>query len=242
MTRSTSRTGLDRLHDAMAARVETNLLPGIVYLVAHGDQVHLEAIGVKAFGSAEPMRRDTPFRIASLTKPVLAAVTMMLVEDGTLSLDEPIDRWLPELADRRVLRQIDGPLDETVAAQRPITLDDLLTFRMGFGLIVEPTFDPPYPIVKQANALQLVLGPPDPPTPHNPDEWIKRFATLPLMYQPGERWQYNVPALVLGVLLARAADQPLGELFRTRIFGRWACTRRASPCPPSSRSNSPATT
>jgi CubicO group peptidase (beta-lactamase class C family) len=63
-----------------------------------------------------------------------------------------------------------------------------------------------------------VLGPPDPPTPHNPDEWIKRFATLPLMYQPGERWQYNVPALVLGVLLARAADQPLGELFRTRIF------------------------
>jgi CubicO group peptidase (beta-lactamase class C family) len=90
---------------------------------------------VKAFGSAEPMRRDTPFRIASLTKPVLAAVTMMLV-DGTLSLDEPIDRWLPELADRRVLRQIDGPLDETVAAQRPITLDDLLTFRMGFGLIV----------------------------------------------------------------------------------------------------------
>jgi CubicO group peptidase (beta-lactamase class C family) len=202
----------------MAARVDRNELPGLVTLIAQRDDVHVEAIGVKAFDSTEPMRRETLFRIASLTKPILAAATMMLVEDGTLGVNDPVDRWLPELANRRVLRQIDSPLDDTVAASRPITLNDLLTFRLGFGTLVEPTFDPPFPIVNAANALQLVLGQPDPPTPHSPDEWIKRFATQPFMYQPGERWQYNVGSLVLGVLVARAAGQPLGDFFRTRIF------------------------
>ena len=157
-----------------------------------------------------------------MTKPILAAATMMLVEQGKLGLDDPVDTWLPELANRRVLRRVDGPLDDTVAARRPITLDDLLTFRMGFGHLFEPNFDPPFdppfPIVKAADALQLVLGPPDPRTPHASDEWIRRFGTLPLMYQPGERWHYNAGSLVLGVLLARVAGQPLGDLFRTRIF------------------------
>jgi CubicO group peptidase (beta-lactamase class C family) len=202
----------------MAARVERRELPGIVTLVAKGDQVHVDCIGVKAFGSAEPMRRDTVFRIASMAKPILAAATTMLVEDGRLDLNDPIDRWLPELADRRVLRRVDGPLDDTVPAHRPITVDDLLTLRMGFGTLVEPTFDLPFPIVKAANALDLTLGQPDPPTPHPPDEWIKRFGTLPLMYQPGERWLYNVGSLVLGVLVARVAGQTLDEVFRTRIF------------------------
>jgi CubicO group peptidase (beta-lactamase class C family) len=143
---------------------------------------------------------------------------MMLVEDGRLRLDEPVDRLLPELADRRVLKQVDGPLDETVPANRPILVEDLLTFRLGFGTIIEPTFDPPFPINKAVHELQLVLGAPDPRTPHDPDEWIKRFGSLPLMYQPGERWQYNVGTLVLGVLVARAAGQPLGDFFRARIF------------------------
>jgi CubicO group peptidase (beta-lactamase class C family) len=164
------------------------------------------------------MRRDTLFRIASFTKPVLATVTMMLVEDGLLDLAAPVDRWLPELADRRVLSRIDGPLDETVPADRPITLDDLLTFRLGFGLITEPTFNPPYPIVTRPEELQLALGPPDPRSPHDPDEWLRRFATLPLMHQPGERWMYNAGTLVLGVLVARAGGAPLGEVMRTRLF------------------------
>src|SRR5436305_111529 len=140
MTVSNSRAGLDHLHTAMAARVDRNELPGIVTLIAHGEEVHVDQIGVKAFDSAEPMRRETLFRIASMTKPILATATMMLVEDGKLQLDDPIDRWLPELANRRVLRQIDGPLEDTVATRRPITLDDLLTFRLGFGMLVEPTF------------------------------------------------------------------------------------------------------
>jgi CubicO group peptidase (beta-lactamase class C family) len=218
MKTSLSQTALDRLHQAMAARVERGEMPGMVTLVARGDDVYLDAIGTMAFGGGQPMRRDVIFRITSMTKPILATATMLLVEDGTVALDEPVDRLLPELANRRVLRQIDGPLDDTVAANRPITVEDLLTFRMGHGMLFEPTFEPPFPIVRAANELQLVMGPPDPRTPHDPDQWIERFGTLPLMYQPGERWQYNTGTLVLGVLVARAAGQPLEEFMRTRIF------------------------
>ena len=202
----------------MAARVAKGEFPGIVTLVAHGEEAHFDALGVMGFGTNEPIRRDTIFRITSMTKPILATATMMLVEDGALKLDEPVDRLLPELAGRKVLKRVDGPLDGTVPARRPVTVDDLLTFRMGHGLIFEPTFDPPYPIVVAAKELDLVMGFPDPRTPHGPDEWIKRFATLPLMYQPGERWQYNTGSLVLGVLVARASGKPLADFFRTRIF------------------------
>src|SRR5881296_1278794 len=218
MTRTPAQDGSGRLHEAMAARVAKGELPGAVTLVAHGEDVHVDAIGVMAFGGKEPMRRDTIFRITSMTKPILALATMMLVEDGRLALDEPADALLPELAERKVLRRIDGPLDETVPARRPITVEDLLTFRMGHGLIFEPTFDPPFPIVIAARDLDLVMGPPDPRTPHDPDEWIKRFGTLPLEYQPGERWQYNTGSLVLSVLVARASGQPLADFMRSRIF------------------------
>jgi len=218
MTGSTAQVGPGRLHAAMAAHVAKSELPGMVTLVAHGEDVEVDAIGVMAFASNEPMRRDTIFRITSMTKPILAAATMMLVEDGKVALEEPVDRLLPELADRKVLKRIDGPLDDTLPARRPITVEDLLTFRMGHGLIFEPVFDPPYPIITAARELELVMGPPDPRTPHNPDEWLRRFGTLPLMYQPGERWQYNTGSLVLGVLVARASRQPLGEFFRARIF------------------------
>src|ERR1700686_2497892 len=123
--------GLDRLHQAMSARIAKGELPGMVMLVATDDQEHFDAIGTMAFGGDEPMRRDTIFRIASLTKPILAAATMTMVEGGTLALSEPIARLLPELANRRVLRRVEGPLDDTVPANRPITVGDLLTFRMG---------------------------------------------------------------------------------------------------------------
>jgi CubicO group peptidase (beta-lactamase class C family) len=156
-----------------------------------------------------------------------------------LALVVPVDRLAPELANRRVLERIDGPLDETVAANRPITVEDLLTFRMGYGLLFEPTFDPPYPINNAASELQLVMGPPDPRTPHDPDEWLRRFGTLPLMCQPGERWQYNAGALVLSVLAARASRQSLEDLFKTRIFdplamkdtGFWLPAERAGRLP-----------
>jgi CubicO group peptidase (beta-lactamase class C family) len=227
------------LHEAMAARVERGEFPGIVTLVAQGDDVHVDAIGTTAFGGDVPMRRDTVFRIASMTKPVLAAAAMILVEDDVIDLEEPVHRLLPELAGQRVLARLDGPLEETVPAHRPVTIEDLLTFRLGFGHITEPTMDPPYPIIERAKELELVLGRPDPRTPHDPDEWIRRFGTLPLMDQPGARWRYNAGSLVLGVLLARAASQPLGDLLRERIFdplgmaetGFWLPAERAAQLP-----------
>jgi CubicO group peptidase (beta-lactamase class C family) len=200
----------------MATRVDKGELPGLVMLVADGDEVWVDSVG-RGWLGGEPMRRDTVFRIASITKPMLAAVALMLIEEGRLALHEPVDRLLPELADRRVLTRLDGPLDQTVPARRPITVEDVLTYRIGHGIIVEP-FNPSYPIVRAADDLRLTLAQPDPRTPHPPDEWIRRFGTLPLMHQPGEWWQYNTAALVLGVLVARAADRPLADVFQTRLF------------------------
>src|SRR5207237_10509645 len=142
---------------------------------------------VMGLGSTKPMRGDPFFPITWMTRPILARATMMLVEDGRLALDEPADALLPELAHRQVLARVDGPLDETVPARRPITVEDLLTMRMGFGLLTEPTFNPPFPIVQAGEELDLVLGPPDPATPHPPDESIRPFGPPPLMYQPGAR-------------------------------------------------------
>jgi CubicO group peptidase (beta-lactamase class C family) len=212
-----SQAGLGLMHDVMAGYVQRGDMPGIVTLVSRHGEAHVDAIGTKALGGNEPIGRDTIFRITSMTKPITAAATMMLVEEGKLGLDEPVDRLLPELAHRKVLKRIDGPLDDTVPANRPITVRDLLTFRLGFGQILGPPNV--YPIQKAESELQLMtLGPPTPPTPLAPDEWIRRFATLPLMHQPGEKWLYNTGAHLLGVLIARASRQPLETFFRQRIF------------------------
>ncbi len=211
-----SKTRLDRMHDVMAGYVERGELPGIVTLVSRHGEVHVDAIGTTAIGASAPIRRDTIFRISSMTKPITAAAAMVLIEECKLRLDDPVDRLLPELADRKVLKRLDGPLEDTVPANRPITVRDLLTFRMGFGqMIVAPDA---YPILKAANELQIGMGPLTPSTIPAPDEWIRRLGTLPLMHQPGERWIYNTGSDVLGVLLARAANQPLETFLRQRIF------------------------
>ena len=175
-----------------------------------------DAIGTKAIGGG-PVRRDTIFRITSMTKPITAVATMILVEECKARLDDPVDRVLPELANRRVLKRLDGPLDDTVPAKRPITLRDLLTFRMGLGIIMGPP--DAYPIQKAVSELKLVgFDAPNPSVPHDPDEWMRRLATLPLMHQPGEKWMYNTGSYVLGVLIARVSGQPLETFFRERIF------------------------
>lgn len=228
------------LHDAMTARVERGEFPGLVSVVARGDDVTVDVLGVTHFSGDVPMRRDTPFRIASMTKPVMAAATMMLAEDDVIDLEEPVTRLLPELAGQRVLTRLDAPLDDTVAPARPITVEDLLTFTLGFGIItVDRQIDPDYPIVRAWRERELAMSEPDPRTPHGPDEWIRRFGELPLMHQPGERWMYNAGTLVLGVLLARASGQPLGDLLRERLFeplgmhstGFWLPAERAAELP-----------
>lgn len=208
----------EELNAAMAARVGRGEMPGIVTLVARDDDVTVEAIGVTAFGGDVPMRRDTPFRITSMTKPIMAAAALMLVEDGLFDLEEPVHRLLPELAGQRVLRAYDAELDDTVPLSRPVTVDDLLTFRLGHGMIVEPEMDPPVPVVRRGAELELMFGPPEPRSPFGVDEWVRRFASLPLIHQPGEKWMYNTGTLVLGALISRATGQALGAVLADRIF------------------------
>jgi CubicO group peptidase (beta-lactamase class C family) len=209
--------GLMRLHEVLAGHVEQGTAPGLVALLARGTTVHVEVMGSLAFGDGRPMPRDAIFRIASLTKPVTAAAAMILVDEGVLELDGPVDGWLPELAGRRVLRSIEAELDDTVEAARAITVEDLLTFRLGFGNVMHE--GRPYPVEVAEAALDLkTLSPPWPPRDYGPDEWLRRFATLPLMFQPGERWLYNTGALVLGILVERAAGQPLAAFLAQRLF------------------------
>src|SRR5947199_6498162 len=148
---------LDRMHAVMAAYVERGAVPGLVTLVSRRGEVHVDAIGTLAAGGSAPMRRDTIFRIASMTKPITAAAAMILVEECRLRLNEPVDRLLPELADRKVLKRLDGPLDDTVPAHRSITLRDLLTFRLGIGAVMAPPGR--YPIQKAMAEAGIAPGP-----------------------------------------------------------------------------------
>ena len=207
---------LEHLHAVMTRHVEHGGVPGLVTLVRVRGETHVDAIGKLAIGQPAPMRPDTIFRISSMTKSITAAATLILVDDGKLTLDEPVEKWLPELANRRVLRRIDGPLDDTVPATRPITARDLLTFCWGFGqMMARPDA---YPILKAATELELGMGPPAPVEMPPPDEWLARLGKLPLMYQPGERWMYNTGSDVLGVLIARASGVSFPEFLRQRLF------------------------
>jgi CubicO group peptidase (beta-lactamase class C family) len=227
-----SKTRLARLRDVMSGYVERGKVPGVAALVSRHGEVHVEAIGAKSADGGDPVRRDTIFRIASMTKPIIAAAAMILVEECRLRLDEPVDRLLPELADRRVLRRLDGPLNDTEPARRPITLRDLLTFRMGFGILMAPPGS--YPIQTAPSEPDLGQGMPQPQTPPAPDQWIRRFGTLPLMHQPGEKWVYNTGSDVLGVLIARASGQPFEAFLRERLFEPLGMRDTAFSVPPAS--------
>lgn len=213
-SRGFSPARLERMSQVMHGHVERGDVPGLVTLVSRRGETHVEALGTKAVGGSDPMRRDTLFRIASMTKPITAAAAMILVEECRVRLDDPVDDLLPELADRKVLKRLDGPLDETVPANRPITLRDLLTFRLGIGAVMAPPGQ--YPIQKAIAEAGLALGPD--PSPLTPDGWMERLGRLPLLHQPGERWLYHTGSDILGVLIARASGQPLETFFRERLF------------------------
>lgn len=209
-----SKTRLGRLKAVLGGYVEQGEIAGVTALVSRRGETHVEALGSQSLERKEPIRRETIFRIASMSKPITAAAAMILVEECKLRLDEPVDRLLPELANRRVLKRIDSALEDTESAARPLTLRDLLTFQMGYGRILAPPGL--YPI--QRASEQLGLEGLKPRSPHAPDEWIKRFGTLPLIYQPGERWLYHTGSDVLGVLIARASGQGFEAFLRERIF------------------------
>jgi CubicO group peptidase (beta-lactamase class C family) len=216
MSEGFTADGILVLGDVLEGHVERGDLPGLVALVARGGDVHVEAIGHKAFGDGEPMGADSIFRIASITKPIAGVAAMLLIEDGAMALGDPVRRWLPELAEPRVLRTLESDLGDTVPAERPITVEDVLSFHLGFGSIMAPG---PYPIQRAEAKLGLeTLGPPWPPRDLTPDEWIARLGSLPLLDQPGARWRYNTGASVAGVLIERVAGAPLADVLHERVF------------------------
>ncbi|MEC0177087.1 serine hydrolase [Paenibacillus favisporus] len=208
-----SETGLQRMRDVLARHVESGKIPGLVALVSRNGETHVEAIGTMRHDGGAPMRRDTIFRMASTSKPVTMAAAMVLLDECRLRLDDVVDPWLPELADRRVLKRADGPLDDTVLARRPITVRDILTSTFGLGMDMTSLGTP------IMNAIFEQGLTPDLPEPMpEPDEWMRRLGALPLMHQPGERWQYHISNDLLGVLVARVTGQSFETFLRERIF------------------------
>lgn len=186
--------------------VDAGLLAGAVTCVWHrGEVLQVNEIGSRDTRAGLPMTRDTIFRIASMTKPVTVAAAMSLVDQGRLALSDPIDRWVPELARMRVLTDPAGPLEQTVPADRPITVEDLMTHRSGLAY----SFSVAGPISRAYAQVSLR---------QDQDHWLAEVAGLPLLHQPGERLTYSHATEVLGILLSRVEGKPLPNVLAERIF------------------------
>ena len=199
------------LHGTLQKFVDDGTLPGAVGLLARGSQTELAAVGSMAVGG-DPRGYDSIFRLASTTKPITAAAVMMLVEDGRIGLHDPVRRWLPELADPKVVRTPASPVGDVVKADRPITVFDLLTMRAGYGFPSDftlPAAQRLFDVQKDGREVQSF-----PP----PDEWMAELAKIPLLYQPGEAWLYDTCSTLQGVLIARAAGQSLPDFLSERLF------------------------
>jgi CubicO group peptidase (beta-lactamase class C family) len=199
----------------MNGYVQQGTVPGMVTLLALGDDVHVDTIGVMDIESQKPMRQDTISRIASMTKLVTAVAMLMLNEEGAVRLDDPVEKWLPELAHRKVLRRIDGPIADTVPAKRSIRIRDLMTMRAGYGAIMGDSSD--YPIQQLMEERGLAPGADGSSLLY--DEWLARFEDVPLLHQPGEAWHYDTAYDILGILISRVTGKPLSTFFQERIFG-----------------------
>ncbi|MFC5144194.1 serine hydrolase domain-containing protein [Streptomyces aureoversilis] len=201
------------LHDVLEPYVRSGAVPGAVALVARAGRVEAEALGSLDADGTAPMARDSVFRVASLTKPVTAAAVMMLAEDGRMALDEPVARWLPELASPVVVRTPESAVGDVVPAARPVTVTDLLTFRAGYGFPAD--FSLPAVAALFEEVQGHILAPQD---TLPPDEWLAALARIPMLHQPGEAWLYQTCSDVLGVLIARVADRPLPDFLAERLF------------------------
>jgi CubicO group peptidase (beta-lactamase class C family) len=225
-----SKSRLTRLADLLARSVQRGAAGEVVALLSRDGETQVETAG-----GAEP---DTIFRIASMSKPVVAVAALILVEECLHRLDDPVDEYLPELASRRVLTRLDAPLDDTVPAERPITLRDLLTFQAGIGF-GHGMFGPPGSVPFMDALNELRGGMPMPAAVVEPDEWMRRLGALPLAAQPGTRWLYNTGSDILSVLIARVTGQPLGDFLHERIFQPLGMTDTGFWVPPDSVSRLP---
>jgi len=189
------------LQELLDGAVAEGLAPGAAALVARGDDVEIAGAGDVAV--------DSIVRVASVSKPVTAAAVMLLVEDGVLGLGDPIERWLPELAAPVVVRTPQSPLDDVVPAARPITVEDILTFRAGWG------FPADFALPAVAELLEKV-----PPfgVRETPDEWLRTLAGVPMVRQPGEAYLYNTCSDIQGVLISRSSGRTLPQFLAERIL------------------------
>jgi CubicO group peptidase (beta-lactamase class C family) len=213
---------------ALAPLVRDGTLPGYVAAVSvDGERrlcfdgrlvvpVPVPGAGADDVAAGEPapaeIGADAIFRVASLSKLVAGALTLSLVADGILALEEPVATWLPELESPRVLARIDGPLTETVPANRPIVVADLLTMTCGFGLVL--TRGPLSDAFRQDGLMPGPFAP-----PFSGDEFMRRLGALPLAIAPGSGWLYHTGVDALSVLLPRAAGRPVSALLHERIAG-----------------------
>jgi CubicO group peptidase (beta-lactamase class C family) len=191
--------------------VNDGSIPGAVALIARNDEIEVAALGSAAVDGI-PMARESIFRLASITKPITATAVMILVEDGRITLDDPVDRWLPELANRRVVRTPASPIDDLVPAIRPITVFDLLTSRAGYGFPSDftlPAVQPLFEVQKDGREPQSFLP---------QDAWMAALSDIPMLYQPGEAWLYDTCSTLQGVLISRVSGQDLPAFLAERIF------------------------
>ncbi|WP_405914142.1 beta-lactamase family protein [Streptomyces sp. NBC_00963] len=221
---------MTNLQALLTTYVDAGTVPGAVALVARGDGVEVGTAGFSDTGGTSPMARDSIFRIASITKPVTAAAVMMLVDEGRISLDEPVGHRLPELASLSVVRTPDSPVDDVVPAARAITVRDLLTFRAGYGF---PS-DFSLPAVGLLFS-ELRQGPPQSEAVPAPDEWVATLSRIPLLHQPGDAWLYNTCSDILGVLIARVSGRSLPEFLAERLFEPLGMTDTGFEVPPAER-------
>jgi CubicO group peptidase (beta-lactamase class C family) len=198
---------LDGNQASIQEAIGAGLLAGAVTLVWQaGEVLQVNELGYRDVDAGLPMQRDTIFRIASMTKPVTVAAAMSLAEEGKLSLTDPVTKWLPELANMRVLLDPRGPLDRTEPARRPITVDDLMTHRSGLAY----SFSVSGPLSKAYGRMSFR---------QDQDRWLAELATLPLAHQPGDRLTYSHATDVLGIALSRIEGKSLADVLSERIFG-----------------------
>lgn len=189
-------------------KIDHGDLAGIVTLVSrHGKIVHFSALGYADIEKHTRMQKDTIFRQYSMTKPITSTALMTLYEEGRFQLDDPISKYLPEFANLRVLRNPDGPLDETVALERPPTIHDIMRHTAGFthGLMGDK-FDEQY---TKANLLGVDV---------TLDEMMKGLAKIPLRYQPGTKFDYSVGPDVQARLVEVLSGMPFDEYLQKHIF------------------------
>jgi CubicO group peptidase (beta-lactamase class C family) len=200
----------DAVEAGMRRWIDGGFLAGASWAILAGrDVVDLRWIGQADREAGVPLRRDHLFRAFSSTKLATSIAVLKLVEDGLVSLDDPVSRWIPQLGALRVLRPGATSLDDTEPARRPIAVRHLLSHSSGlsYGLL-----DPGTPMFR-AYAERKVLS-----DARTLAELVDTLATLPLAYQPGESWEYSIATDVLGHLVETITGARLGDAFRARIL------------------------